>query len=95
MGDKGGEKEGRAGRLQGHGHRKQAKQEDKEASFPRHFDIDRIRKAAGICPACGRDNANPCLLLGWDLQGEAGVLKFLKCIVTEQQGSMQRASVEL
>lgn len=95
VGDKGGEKEGRAGRLQGHRHRKQGKQEDKEASFPWRFDTDRIKKTAGICPACGRDNANPCLLLGQDWQGEARVLKFLKCIVTEYQGSTQRASMEL
>lgn len=41
--------------------------------------MDRIKKAAGVCLACSRDNANPSLLLGWDLQGEAGVLKFLEC----------------
>lgn len=41
--------------------------------------MDRIKEAAGICLACNRDNANPCLLLGRDLQGEAGVLKVLKC----------------
>lgn len=57
----------------------QGKQEDKEASFPWHFDMDRIKEVAGICLARSRDNANPCLLIGWDLQGEAGVLKFLKC----------------
>lgn len=93
--DKDGEKEGRAGRLQGQSHRRHGKQEDKETSFPRHFDMDTIKKAAGICLASSRDSANPCLLLGWDLQGEAGVLKFLKCIITEQAGSMQRNSMEL
>lgn len=50
----------------------QGKQEDKEASFPWHFDTDRIKVVAGICLARSRDNANPCLLIGWDLQGEAG-----------------------
>lgn len=94
MGDKGGEKEGRAGGPQGCCHRRQGKQEGKEASFSWHFIMDRIKKAADICPVCSRDCANPCLLLGRDLQGEAGMLKFLKCIVTEQQGTMQRASVE-
>lgn len=79
MGDKDGGKEGRAGRLQGQCHRRQSKQEHKEASFPWHFDLDRVKEAAGICLACNRDNTKPCLLLGWDLQGEAGVLKFLQC----------------
>lgn len=41
--------------------------------------MDRIKEVAGICLAHSRDNINLRLLLGWDLQGEAGVLKFLKC----------------
>lgn len=76
-GQKGGEKEGRAGRLQGEHHRGQGKQVDreaktlKEASFLWRFDTDSIKKTAGVCPARRRDNANPCPLTGQDLQGEA------------------------
>lgn len=45
----------------------------RKASFLWHFDTDSIKKTAGVCPACSRDNANPCPLTGQDLQGEADV----------------------